>query len=95
MDEYSPVRLPVNVENMQLDDDNMTIQRIQKRSKVLKKSHQRTKSLEVQKIRKSVKDEKTKSYYKPLLFANTMFYIYSIQCLVDLWRSQTSNTIVK
>ena len=33
MDEYSPVRLPINMENMQSDDDNITIQRIQKRSK--------------------------------------------------------------
>jgi hypothetical protein len=63
--------------------------------RLLKKNHQRTKSLEVQKIRKSVKDEKIKSYYKPLLFVNTMFSIYSIKCLVDLWRSQTSNIIVK
>ena len=45
----------------------------------------------MKKIKKSVKDEKIKSYYKPLLFVNIMFYIYSIKCLVDLWRSQTSN----
>ena len=62
--------------------------------KLLKKNHWRTKSLEVQKIRKSIKDEKIISYYKPLLFVNTMFYIYSILCLVDLWRSQIGNIIV-
>ena len=73
----------------------MTIRRIQTRSKATQENNQKTKSLEVQKIRKSVKDEKVKSYYKPLLFVNTMFYIYSIQYLVDLWRSQISNIIVK
>ena len=46
-------------------------------------------------MRKSVKDEKIKSYYKPLLFVNTMFYIYSILYLVDLWKSQTGNITVK
>jgi hypothetical protein len=59
------------------------------------KNHGRRKSLEVQKIRKSVKDEKIIIYYKPLLFVNTVFYIYSLLCLVDLWRSQTGNIILK
>ncbi|GMY37901.1 replication protein A 70 kDa DNA-binding subunit B-like [Fagus crenata] len=53
MDEYSPVRLPINVENMQSDDDNMTIQRIQKRSKATQE-----KSLENKKLRSAKNKEK-------------------------------------
>uniref|UniRef100_A0A2N9IB38 Helitron helicase-like domain-containing protein n=1 Tax=Fagus sylvatica TaxID=28930 RepID=A0A2N9IB38_FAGSY len=45
MDEYSPVRLPINVENMQSDDDNMTIQRIQKRSKATQEKSSKNKKL--------------------------------------------------
>ena len=46
MDEYSPVRLPINVENMQSDDDNMTIQRIQKQcSKATQEKSSKNKKL--------------------------------------------------
>ncbi|GMY34930.1 replication protein A 70 kDa DNA-binding subunit B-like [Fagus crenata] len=53
MDEYSPVRLPINVKNMQSDDDNMTIQRIQKRSKATQE-----KSSENKKLRSAKNKEK-------------------------------------
>ncbi|GMY34481.1 replication protein A 70 kDa DNA-binding subunit B-like [Fagus crenata] len=53
MDEYSPVRLPINVENMQSDDDNMTIQRIQKCSKATQE-----KSSENKKLRSAKNKEK-------------------------------------
>ena len=49
MDEYSPVRLPINVENMQSDDDNMTIQRIQKRSKATQEKLSENKKLRSEK----------------------------------------------
>ena len=45
MDEYSPVRLPINMENMQSDDDNMTIQRIQKHSKATQEKSSKNKKL--------------------------------------------------
>ncbi|GMY20769.1 replication protein A 70 kDa DNA-binding subunit A-like [Fagus crenata] len=45
MDEYSPVRLRINVENMQSDDNNMTIQRIQKRSKATQEKSSKNKKL--------------------------------------------------
>jgi hypothetical protein len=45
MDEYSPVRLPINVENMQSDDDNMPIQRIQKRSEATQEKSSKNKKL--------------------------------------------------
>ena len=53
MDEYSPMRLPINVENLQSDDDNMPIQRVQKRSKVTQE-----KSLKNKKLRSAKNKEK-------------------------------------
>ena len=44
-DKYSPVRLPINVENMQSDDDNMPIQRVQKRSKATQEKSSKNKKL--------------------------------------------------
>ena len=49
IDEYSPVRFPINVENMQSDDDNMTIQRIQKRSKATQEKLSENKKLRSEK----------------------------------------------
>ncbi len=45
MDEYSPMRLPINVENLQSDDHNMPIQRVQKRSKVTQEKSSKNKKL--------------------------------------------------
>ena len=45
MDEYSLVRLPINVENMQSDDNNMPIQRIQQRLKATQEKSSKNKKL--------------------------------------------------
>ena len=45
MDEYSLVRLPINVENMQSDDDTLTTQRIQTRSKATQEKSSKNKKL--------------------------------------------------
>ena len=52
MDEYSPARLPINVENMQSDDDNMPIQRIQKCSKATQEKSLKNKKLRSAKNKK-------------------------------------------
>ena len=58
----------------------MTTRRIQTRSKATQENNQKTKSLEVQKIRKSVKDEKVKviTNHCYLLTQCFIFTLYNI-----------------
>ena len=58
MDEYSPMRLPINVEICNQMMTTSQYKGFKSVQRLLKKNHRRTNNLEVQKIRKSVKDEK-------------------------------------